>query len=47
MVYFKQKGIYYIGRRAYQSKQGSHMVTTANKSWQNHEQEDNILDYFK
>lgn len=51
MVYFKQKGIYYLDNGAYLSKLGGYTVITAPRiwrfHWQNHEQEDNMLDYFK
>lgn len=48
MVYFKEKGIYYIGNGAYQSTQGRYMATTANQiwwfHWENNGQEDPMLD---
>lgn len=36
MVYFKQKGIYYIGNGAYLSKLGCYTVKTAHQIWRFH-----------
>lgn len=49
MVYFKGKGIYFIGNQAYQNEQDSYLVTTANQiwclHWQSYGQEGNLLGY--